>query len=407
MIPDIFIQWRKKLILDYRRRSGVLAEKGLFFYLRGSNGYILIIVLLVISLLVSVSGEFLVTAQTNVSYVRKFGEKMKADTVARAGVLLATAVLEVDRRGISTGLLRGVSTDPNTDSYRDIWAVDFPEIPVEGGVLKIKIDDENSKINISVLANEVVDRTPYYSVTQRFFLNLGVSMDIADALIDWVDIDDSRFPYGAESADYYMTLPRPYGAKNMEMDSVQEMLLVKGITPELYYGLEPVRAQEGTLVEDNRGASPIDASRLLEEYTQGGEVAMEPAGTRDERRSIGKERSRAFKDYFRVHGERSDYLNNLNKININTAPYRVLSALSDGMTDDIVTEIIRRRQEQPFASVDAASDLITDEPTRKNLCTVRSSIFRVEAAGRVRNTVSTIVAVYNRDNKKFYYFAEQ
>src|SRR5262249_5719734 len=40
---------------------------------------------------------------------------------------------------------------------------------------------------------------------------------------------------GAES-DYYQGLPRPYVAKNAPMDAIEELLLIKGVTPELFYG---------------------------------------------------------------------------------------------------------------------------------------------------------------------------
>ncbi len=409
MLFDRFITIKKSLLRDYHRRKLFLMEHGVFAYVRNNRGYVLIIVLLIIALLVSVSSEFLITAQTNVHYIRKFSEKLKSHTIARAGVNIATAVLDADKKGVSSSVLQGMSTDSNVDSYNDIWAVDFPEIPMEEGTLRINIIDENSKINLSVLANEVVDRSPYYAVTQRFFLNMGLPMDIADVLIDWVDVDDARFPYGAESPDYYLTLSTPYSAKNGEMDSIQEMLMVKGITPEIYYGLGQAPSLDTKLVDNNRGSRKPDMSELLKAVPGKSGAPKSSSGSsdfKDLENPIGKERSRKLSDYFRVNGERNDYLNELNKININTASYRVLSALTDTMTDDIVTELIRRRQKQPFSSIDEVKDLITDETIRRNLLSVRSYIFRLEITGKVRDTQSTMIAVYNRENKKFYYLNE-
>ncbi len=225
---------------------------------------------------------------------------------------------------------------------------------------------------------------------------------------DWVDVDDARFPYGAESADYYMTLPSPYKAKNAEMDSIQEMLLVKLITPEIYYGLGGGNfGRETGLVEDNRGRR-IDSSTLMKALPEGKDAPM-PAETRFEDLSlpIGRERSRSLSDYFRVHGERTDFTSELNKININTASFRVLSAISDDMTDDVVAQIIRRRQQQPYTSVDELSDFVTDETVRKNVLGVRSYIFQLEITGRVSETKTVIRAFYNRETKKFYSMAER
>lgn len=386
---------------NYRQREKILLGRGVVAYMFNSAGYVLIIVLLMTSLLVSVSSEFLIVAQTNINYIRKFSEKQKASLLAKSGIKLATFILEADKRGLITDLLPR-KPDRNIDCYDDLWALNFPELSLEGGNLKIIIIDENSKINVNILANEFVDKTPYYGVTQRFFLNLGLPQDLADTIIDWVDIDDSRFPYGAESSDYYLTLDNPYKAKNGEMDSIDELLLIKGITPEIFYGLGGGNyGQEENLVIDNKGSRDISESMFSDLRK---DTLME---SNDLEVKIGREKSRGLSLYFRTHGKRSDYLSDINKININTASFRVLSALTDHMTDDIVTEIIRRRREKPFTSIDEVNDLIKDESIRKNLLTVRSYFFRIESIGRMKNTRVKITGIYYRDGKKFYYWSEQ
>ncbi len=392
---------------NYRRREALLHDRGVLYAFRGSSGYVLVIVLLVISLLVAISSEFIITAQTNVRYIAKFSESLRARTIARAGVNLGVALLEADKKGAASGLLSGVSTNSNVDSHQDIWAIELPPLPIEGGFLKIDISDENSKININALANEVVDRSPYYAVTQRFFINMGLPMDLADALIDWVDIDDSRFPYGAESSDYYLAQARPYRAKNGAMDSIQEMLMVKGFTPEIYYGLGGGNfGLERGLVESNRDARVLDPGAMAEPGS-GRALSSRRTEVAESTAPIGRERSRRLDEYFRITGERSDYLSELNKININTASFRVLSALTDEMTDDRVAELIRRRRSKPFESIDEIADIVTDETVRRNLLTVRSFIFRLAVTGRVNKTEVTMIALYNRQNKVFYYMSEQ
>ncbi len=392
---------------NYRRREALLHDRGVLYAFRGSSGYVLVIVLLVISLLVAISSEFIITAQTNVRYIAKFSESLRARTIARAGVNLGVALLEADKKGAASGLLSGVSTNSNVDSHQDIWAIELPPLPIEGGFLKIDISDENSKININALANEVVDRSPYYAVAQRFFINMGLPMDLADALIDWVDIDDSRFPYGAESSDYYLAQARPYRAKNGAMDSIQEMLMVKGFTPEIYYGLGGGNfGLERGLVESNRDARVLDPGAMAEPGS-GRALSSRRTEVAESTAPIGRERSRRLDEYFRITGERSDYLSELNKININTASFRVLSALTDEMTDDRVAELIRRRRSKPFESIDEIADIVTDETVRRNLLTVRSFIFRLAVTGRVNKTEVTMIALYNRQNKVFYYMSEQ
>lgn len=59
--------------------------------------------------------------------------------------------------------------------------------------------------------------------------------DIVDALVDWMDRDDNESNYGAESS-YYRALNPPYECRNGPVDTIDELLLVKGITAELLYG---------------------------------------------------------------------------------------------------------------------------------------------------------------------------
>lgn len=59
--------------------------------------------------------------------------------------------------------------------------------------------------------------------------------EVADPILDWMDQDESRREHGAE-ADYYLGLPQPYLPKNGPLQSIQELLLVKGVSRELLEG---------------------------------------------------------------------------------------------------------------------------------------------------------------------------
>ena len=68
----------------------------------------------------------------------------------------------------------------------------------------------------------------------------GMTEDIADAILDWLDEDEEVRPFGAE-AEYYSTLPTPYVPKNGPVLSVEELLLVRGVTPTLLFGADANR----------------------------------------------------------------------------------------------------------------------------------------------------------------------
>ncbi len=414
----------KKFSANYRKRAKALRREGLFSFLKNTSGYVLIIVLLVISLLFSISAEFLITAQTNINYIRKMDERLKAFTIARAGVNLANLILKADENS-KMQMFLPTSCGKNVDCYDDIWALvnTLPEFPIEDGSLKISIEDENSKINLNSITNAWGTTTQYYNMTVNFLLNLGLPMDIADAIRDWVDPDDSRSPYGAESSDYYQSLPNPYRAKNNEMDSIDELLLIKGVTPEIFYGLGGGNSgMENNLIDSNRknskAAGDFFESFNSENPVEGLKDILEKESETET--NTGMEKSRRLSDYFRVYGESIQRMNTdeapaeeesgtkgqgniygeLNKININTAPYRVLQTLPSSfansesiMPDDVIIEIINGR---PYKNINDLKNIIKDDDVRSKLLSVRSQIFKVTSYGIINNTTVKILCVIKR-----------
>jgi type II secretory pathway component PulK len=63
----------------------------------------------------------------------------------------------------------------------------------------------------------------------------GMTDETADAILDWIDSDDQRREFGAE-ADYYQRLDHPLNPRNGLPDTLEELLFVKGVTREMFYG---------------------------------------------------------------------------------------------------------------------------------------------------------------------------
>ncbi len=63
----------------------------------------------------------------------------------------------------------------------------------------------------------------------------GVTLPVADALLDWLDEDDLPRRFGAE-ATYYTSQQQP-GPRNGLPDDIRELRLVRGMTKELYDGV--------------------------------------------------------------------------------------------------------------------------------------------------------------------------
>jgi len=395
------------IIKDYYVRKESLENHGIRVYLFNSKGYILLIVLVLSAFLVSFTSEFFYKTHIYISYIKRFKADIDSEYLAYSGFELAKAILDVDRLGLGSSFISNLSSDRNSDSYKDIWALDFPGMDFPGGTVKIKIEDENSKINISVLGYDIVPQTPYYGVLQFLIGNMGFSLDIADCIMDWTDQDNVRYPYGAESADYYLTLTPPYSAQNDEMTSIDELLLVKLVTPEVFYGIGGGNyGLEKNLVEDNKGDVKIPLNKMEELSAIVADTDEESGYKESIERKIGKERDRALYNYLRVYGDRNNWMEEINKININTASFRVLSAVLNEMDEDKVAEVISRRQDQPFKNINEIDQFITDQSARdsiKRIITVKSRIFKITVKASGDNGFCNFIAYYDRDTKKMLY----
>lgn len=69
----------------------------------------------------------------------------------------------------------------------------------------------------------------------------GMTEDVADAILDFIDADEEARPYGAEYADYYQQLQPGYKPLNGPLTSIEQLLLVRGVTPQLMFGYDQNR----------------------------------------------------------------------------------------------------------------------------------------------------------------------
>jgi general secretion pathway protein K len=109
----------------------------------------------------------------------------------------------------------------------------------------VRLTDEGGRIALNK-ADETLLTHVVRSLYQGFNATTGLDKrasdsiaEIVDAIQDWRDVDDVTHLHGAEN-EYYLGLKNPYPAKNGFFDSPEELLLVKGITPELFYGHDGV-----------------------------------------------------------------------------------------------------------------------------------------------------------------------
>jgi type II secretory pathway component PulK len=98
------------------------------------------------------------------------------------------------------------------------------------------VEDESARININAIL--LADQVQTNGARTLLMALPGMTEDVADAILDWIDTDDEPRQQGAET-NYYSGLG--YACKNGPLDSIEELLHVRGVTPELLFGADTNR----------------------------------------------------------------------------------------------------------------------------------------------------------------------
>jgi general secretion pathway protein K len=191
--------------------------------LADDRGVALIVVLWIFIFLFVVAFEFSTAAREEASGAHRFSEETQ-------GYYLAVAAFE---RGLydflrqPTGGSAIQQGQPKSDLFDGEWRGENLGV----GAFRVRLIDEGGKININRVSEETL---------RRVLTNLGidaVQRDVlVDSIMDWRDPDDLHRANGAEN-DYYSSLSPAYTAKNGPLDSVAELLWIKGVTRDLLFGL--------------------------------------------------------------------------------------------------------------------------------------------------------------------------
>ena len=304
------------------------------------RGFVLIAVLLIISVLVTIILEFNYESRMKLHLSDNFHNASKALNYAEAGISIAIASLKQNENILFD------------ERFIPLFS-GAVQIPVETGYCTILINDESGKININTLKTsedkivrhrvdqilKLIDLLNYQSREQ------SISYSLVPAIIDWVDYDDEvtflpfikRDNEGAESS-YYEDLIDPYKCKNAPFETLNELLLVKGMTPTIFYGLTGDKTQN---------IEPVDG--------------------------IGQ--------YLTIYGD--------GKININEASPTVILSLSDKMSPSLVKSIVEQRKIKRFVSVEQLQNIPGMTP---HVYESIRELITVKPKGRYYNVTVTGVA---------------
>lgn len=222
------------------------------------GGYVIFAVLIVVVVLSLVAYRFTEAMTAEYRATARAADDAQAKAAAVSGLHYAAAVL-ADRETFYGDLDGNPFDNPpifeqfevatsGLGGKRAYFSVRYVDRTGGDPQPRFGVVDEGGKINI----NSLIVLDPTGEVLYNALMQLpGMTPDVADAIVDWVDADDTMRPEGAESAEY-SSLPNPYNAKNGPLNSLDELLLVRGVTPQLLYGGD--RNRNGVADEGESGA---------------------------------------------------------------------------------------------------------------------------------------------------------
>ncbi len=334
-------------------------------------GSALILVLWVIGLLAMMVTSLAFEAHIEARLTSFYRNRTKAEALAHSGLDVAELLV------LRSAGLQGTAHNPDMGIedrwYEAAFALaegghvslehDLADTGAGEGLIRLSITPEPARRNI----NQLIDPSPVNDETwERIFDVAGIPQEmwptLIDSFYDWTDEDDLPRPDGAETEDYYAHLDSPYRAKNAPVDTVGELLLIKGFTREI---LDGGVIRTGTFEGDEIVVSGI--ADLLTTYGDG-------------------------------------------KVNVNAAAPRVLMTLPD--VDDIMAqEIVSMRDEwvddtglMRSGFRDPAQFLASfpDFPVRaRDMITTESGIFRVTSSGEINGVLRTIWCIVKFTDERF------
>src|SRR4030043_245933 len=124
-------------------------------------------------------------------------------------------------------------------------------LPFDQGGCEIRIMSEAGKVNINTVSEMMLRK-----IIDQLGLEKEARDIVVDSILDWRDPDDFYRVNGAEN-DYYKSFKEPYNCKNGNLDSIEELLLVRGVTSDLFYGRKEIKKGEEGMKVDRVGLKDI------------------------------------------------------------------------------------------------------------------------------------------------------
>lgn len=198
------------------------------------RGFALLAVMLVLALLGVVVAEFAFAMRLEATMVRSYRESLAAEHLAEAAVHQAVREILTPAQVVAhdrDGQVALYAIAPGQTVPARVPALPRIAVPLGGGEFSYRIADEEGRLNVNTASPDRLE---------RLLLSLGIDRQVRDtindSLQDWKDSNEEHRVNGAESEDFYLRLPVPYRARNANLSDPREMLQLKGVTVDLFFG---------------------------------------------------------------------------------------------------------------------------------------------------------------------------
>lgn len=198
------------------------------------RGTVLIMALLIVAVVAGLSIKFASDYQLGLTRAENRWHGLQARAYLSGVEGLAISFLKED--------------DPTVDYFGEGWDTEVP-YEIDGGWLSGSLSDASSQLNLNSLGTQLNAEMPAnnperYSEAQRRFIrllqcfpDLAITQDdavaILEAIVDWMDPDDSDSGFGGAESFFYQSIDPPYLAANGPFMSMDELRLVRYMTPPL------------------------------------------------------------------------------------------------------------------------------------------------------------------------------
>jgi general secretion pathway protein K len=216
-----------------------------------ARGVALVMVLWVMAVLSVIVLEFCFAMRTEVNITNNYKEELQLYAMAEGGVQRAVVEL-IYKHDPGVQQMRKTMKLEEVPPEKMEWVTDGRPylLPFDQGACEVRVVSEAGKININLVSESTLRK-----IIGNLGLEEGERDTVVDSILDWRDTDDFYRVNGAEN-DYYQSLKEPYDCKNGNLDSVEELLLVRGVTPDLFYGRKMIK-KEGEVSKDGIGLKDI------------------------------------------------------------------------------------------------------------------------------------------------------